>query len=70
MDVTDVLRDRMQPPAGLQRMVTVSMLAHGAIIVGLLFAPKGLLTTTPKPRAPVMTISLGGRARPARRTAA
>ena len=25
MDVTDVLRDRMQQPAGLQRMVTVSL---------------------------------------------
>ena len=60
MDVTDVLRDRMQEPAGLQRMVTVSALMHGIAILGLLFAPKGFLAHgTEAPRA-IMTISLGG----------
>jgi len=60
MDVTDVLRDRMQTPAGFQRMVSVSLLLHGVLVIGVLFAPKGLLS--PRPEAPrmVMTISLGG----------
>ena len=43
MDVTDILRDRMQEPAGLQKMVSVSLLLHGALIAGLLLAPRGLL---------------------------
>ena len=60
MDVTDVLRDRMQAPAGLQRMVGVSIAAHGAIIAGILFAPHGLLTHRSDQRRSVMTITLGG----------
>jgi hypothetical protein len=28
MDVTDILRDRMQEPPGFQRMVTLSIAAH------------------------------------------
>jgi TonB family protein len=60
MDVSDVLRDRMQEPAGLQRMVTVSAIMHGIAILGLLVAPKGFLTHgTEAPRA-IMTITLGG----------
>ena len=42
MDVTDILRDRLQEPAGLQKMVSVSLLLHGALIAGLLLAPRGL----------------------------
>jgi protein TonB len=60
MDVTDVLRDRMQQPAGLQRMVTVSVVVHGVLIAGLLFAPRGLLIHRPESPRSVMTISLGG----------
>ena len=60
MDVTDILRDRMQEPAGLQKMVSVSLLLHGALIAGLLFAPRGLfIKAADAPRA-IMTISLGG----------
>ncbi len=60
MDVTDVLRDRMQEPAGLQRMVTVSAIMHGIAILVLSVAPKGFLTHgTEAPRA-IMTITLGG----------
>ena len=59
MDVTDVLRDRMQQPGGLQRMLTVSITAHALLAAVVIFAPGGLLhhtTTAPT----VMTISLGG----------
>ena len=60
MDVTDVLRDRMQRPAGLQRMVGVSMLAHAVAIAAIVLAPKGFLSpAAPLPRT-TMTISLGG----------
>jgi len=59
MDVTDVLRDRMQKPGGLQRMLTYSMTAHLALAATLVFAPGGLLQRARTP-ATVMTISLGG----------
>jgi TonB family protein len=62
MDVTDVLRDRMQQPAGLQRMVSLSLLAHAAVIGVVLFAPQGLLTHRAEAPRSVMTISLGGSA--------
>ena len=60
MDVTDVLRDRMQEPEGLQRMVTISVVAHvlGAAIV---LIGSGHLFGRPasQPRN-VMTISISG----------
>jgi TonB family protein len=59
-DVTDVLRDRMQMPAGLQRMLTVSVAVHLAAAAALLFAPNGLLTRRAQVPPTVMTISLGG----------
>ena len=58
MDVTDILRGRMQEPAGLQKMVTVSLMLHGALIAGLLLAPRGfLMKGADAPRA-IMTITL------------
>jgi protein TonB len=59
MDVSDVLRDRMQTPAGLQRMLTVSVAVHLAFVAALLFASRGLLKGA-HPSSIVMTISLGG----------
>jgi protein TonB len=59
MDVTDVLRDRMQQPGGLQRMLTVSMGAHVLLAAVVIFAPGGLLHHRSTP-ATVLTISLGG----------
>lgn len=60
MDVTDVLRDRVDPPAGLQRMITISLLAHLAFGAVLALAPGRLLgTRTAEPKT-IMTISLGG----------
>jgi TonB family protein len=60
MDVSDVLRDRMQTPAGLQRMVTVSMAVHVVVAAAILFAPGGLLRRHSDTTRTVMTISLGG----------
>jgi TonB family protein len=60
MDVTDILRDRMHEPAGLPGMMSVSVLLHGALVVGLLFAPRGWLQRAAVvPRSPMM-ITLGG----------
>jgi periplasmic protein TonB len=59
MDVTDILRNRIQEPAGLQKMVSVSLVVHGALIAGLLLAPRGWLMKADAPRS-VMTITLGG----------
>jgi TonB family protein len=63
MDVTDVLRDRMQTPAGLQRMISVSVAAHLALAAALIVARGGLLTRHDVPPT-LMTISLSGSARP------
>lgn len=60
MDVSDILRDRMHEPAGLNRMVSASFLLHGFLVVGLLLAPKGFLMRTADAPRRVMTISLGG----------
>jgi TonB family protein len=59
-DVSDVLRDRMQQPSGLQQGVTISFLLHGALFVGLLLAPQGLLKRPNDAPRPIMSISLGG----------
>jgi TonB family protein len=60
MDVSDVLRDRMHEPAGLQRMVAVSIAAHVVFAVALLIAPGAWLGRTSQEPRTVMTISLGG----------
>ena len=60
MDVTDVLRDRMEAPAGLQQMAVVSVLVHGALLAALVLAPGGWLARRAVEPRTVMTISLGG----------
>lgn len=60
MDVADVLRDRMAEPKGLERMATISVLAHGAIIAVLLLAPSRWLTRPAEAPRTIMTITLGG----------
>lgn len=60
MDVSDVLRDRMQQPAGLQRMVTVSFAVHAIVVAVVLIAPKQWMSRSSAPPTSVMTISLGG----------
>src|SRR5579872_238064 len=59
MEVTDVLRDRMQEPAGLQRMASLSILAHATGVILLVFAG-GLLGRSADAPQTVMTITLGG----------
>ena len=46
MDVSDVLRDRMQEPAGLQRMVAASALGHAAILAAVLVCAWRLVVPT------------------------
>lgn len=60
MDVTDVLRDRMQEPAGLQQMVAVSITLHAVVIAAVIFAPGALLSRPKNTTANIMTITLGG----------
>jgi TonB family protein len=61
MDVTDVLRDRMQEASGLEgTATTVSVLAHGLLIAMVLFAPSLFLKPVADVPKTVMTITLGG----------
>jgi protein TonB len=63
MDVTDVLRDRMQTPAGLQKMISVSVAVHLALAASLIVSRGGLLKR--QSEAPtLMTISISGSAGP------
>ena len=63
MEVTDILRDRMQSPGGLQKMITVSVAAHLALAAALFVARGGLLARHDAP-ATLMTISIAGAAGP------
>jgi len=63
MDVTDVLRDRMQTPAGLQKMISVSVGVHLTVAAALIVARGGLFKRHDVPPT-LMTISLSGNAGP------
>jgi TonB family protein len=60
MDVSDVLRDRMQEPGGLSATAAVSMLLHAGIGAALIFGPLQWMPHPVDDHRPVMTISLGG----------
>lgn len=61
MDVTDVLRDRMDEPSGLHYMAAVSVAAHVVLFGVFMVAPgKWLLSQTAEAPPTVMTITLGG----------
>jgi TonB family protein len=60
MEVTDVLRDRMQEPGGLPWMAAASAIAHGAALATVILAPAGWLATAAREPRTVMTITLGG----------
>lgn len=60
MEVSDVLRDRMNAPTGLNGMVAASLVAHLVLVAGFVFAPGGWLDSRNAPPKTVMTISLGG----------
>lgn len=59
MEVSDVLHERMQEPAGLNRMLSASIAVHTLLAAAVVFAPGGLLHRNKNP-ATIMTISLGG----------
>jgi len=61
MDVTDVLRDRMQAPGGFQNMVTLSVAAHVVLGVAIVLAPKGWMShRVDSAPAALMTVSFTG----------
>jgi periplasmic protein TonB len=60
VDVTDVLRDRTQPPAGLQRMVVASLALHGVVATAVFLAPANWLGRPVSAPRTMMTISLSG----------
>ncbi len=60
MDVSSVLRNRVEAPAGLQQMAVVSALLHGAFLAVLIVMPAGWLSKTADEPRTIMTISLGG----------
>jgi protein TonB len=68
MDVSDILRDRMQPAPGLQRMTAISIAAHAVAVALMVFLPGGLLSRPSQAPKAVMTISLNGNGEGARST--
>ena len=50
----------MAEPKGLERMATISVLAHAAVITLILAAPSGWLTRPAEAPRTIMTITLGG----------
>src|SRR6187455_3039335 len=60
MDVTDVLRDRMDEPSGLEYMAGVSIAVHVVVFGVFMFTPGNWLSQTAQEPARVMTITLGG----------
>lgn len=60
MDVTDVLRDRMNEPRGIERMAAASFAVHLLLIAAFVFAPGGWLDSRKEAPKTVMTITLGG----------
>src|ERR1700674_5151358 len=60
MDVTDVLRDRLQEPAGLQRLGAFCVAVHAVFAAILFVAPGGWLRSAEEAPKAVMTISLEG----------
>lgn len=59
-EVSDILRDRMQTPAGLRRMISASVTVHLALAALLVFGPGGILKHRGQVDRTVMTISLSG----------
>jgi protein TonB len=60
MEVSDVLRDRMREPAGLEQMAAVSALLHAGLVALVLLAPGGWFEQRQEAPREVMTISLAG----------
>jgi TonB family protein len=65
MDVTDILRDRMHEPSGLQAMAVLSIAAHALVISALFISPPSWFRRPTPPPPRVMSITLGGGSGPA-----
>jgi len=63
MEVTDILRDRMHTPAGLQKMISVSIGVHLAVAALIVVGRGGLFPRHTVPPT-LMTISIAGNAGP------
>jgi TonB family protein len=63
MEVTDILRDRMHTPAGLQKMISVSIAVHLAVAALVIVGRGGLFPRHDVPPT-LMTISISGSAGP------
>jgi len=59
MDVSSVLRHRVEAPAGLQQMAFLSVLLHGAFLAMMILAPAGWFANRADEPRTIMTISLG-----------
>ncbi len=57
---SSILIDRSREVEGINRMVLVSLVAHAAIIGGVLLMPASWRTGAPKPETVRMVLSLGG----------
>jgi periplasmic protein TonB len=60
MEVTDVLRERMQEPDGFRLTAFVSLLFHALLAAGLVYGPIRWVSRPVAQDKPVMTITLGG----------
>jgi TonB family protein len=58
--VSDILVGRRQDADGLNRMVLVSLVAHGVLLTVLVLAPSSWWTTSREAPSTAITISLGG----------
>jgi TonB family protein len=60
VEVTDVLRDRMEEPGGLRTTALLSLLVHSVAVAALVIGPLRWVSRTVDEKKHVMTISLGG----------
>lgn len=60
MEVSDVLRERMQEPGGLPITAGVSLVVHAAVVAALAIGPLRWVAKNVDEKKQVMTISLGG----------
>jgi TonB family protein len=60
VEVSDVLRDRVAQPAGLERMTAISVAAHVVLFGALFLLPQGWLSPAEAPPKTIINISLSG----------
>ena len=57
---SSVLVDRSREVDGVNRMIVVSLIAHGVLTTALILAPREWFTSRAEPEPKRMMISLGG----------